>query len=173
MGVSGPVTYGPVNRRIMRPFGMKTTLVLAASAALVAAFDPATTWWFPPCPFHALTGWLCPLCGSLRAIHAMLQGSPAAALTFNPLTVTGLGAWLVARERTTSFLFSPRGISLLDLRARDRAVAGRARRIPGVRRRSDPHRPNRDRRADVRLRGSLRCRNAVGSPEGLRYQTTA
>jgi hypothetical protein len=97
----------------MRPFSMKTTLVLAASAALVAAFDPATTWWFPSCPLHALTGWLCPLCGSLRAVHAILHCSPAAALTFNPLTVTGLGAWLVARRRTMSFFFSPRGILLL------------------------------------------------------------
>jgi uncharacterized protein DUF2752 len=92
---------------------MRITLMLAAAAALVAVFDPATTWWFPSCPFFALTGWLCPLCGSLRAVHALLQGSPAAALTFNPLTVAGLGAWLAARQRTTSFFFSSRGISLL------------------------------------------------------------
>jgi hypothetical protein len=102
-----------VNRRIIRPADMKTTLVLAASAALLAAFDPASTWWFPSCPFYTLTGWLCPLCGSLRAVHAMLRGSPAAALTFNPLTVASLGAWLVARERTTSLFLSTRGISLL------------------------------------------------------------
>ena len=92
---------------------MAITLVLAVAAALVVAFDPATTWWFPSCPFLALTGWLCPLCGSLRAVHALLQGSPAAALALNPLTVTGLGAWLVARQRTTSFFFSARGISVL------------------------------------------------------------
>jgi len=92
---------------------VRTTLVLAAAAALVAACDPATTWWFPSCPFHALTGWLCPLCGSLRAVHALLRGSPAAALTFNPLTVIGLGAWLAARARTTSFFFSARGILVL------------------------------------------------------------
>jgi hypothetical protein len=92
---------------------MRITLALAAAAALVGAFDPGSTWWFPSCPFHALTGWLCPLCGSLRAVHALLQGSPAAAVTFNPLTVSGLGAWLVARQRTTSFFFSARGISLV------------------------------------------------------------
>jgi hypothetical protein len=97
----------------MRAIDMTTALVLAAAAALVAWFDPASTWWFPSCPFHALTGWLCPLCGSLRALHALLQGSPVAALTFNPLTVAGLGAWLVARRRTTSFFFSAHGISLL------------------------------------------------------------
>jgi hypothetical protein len=91
---------------------MKTALMAAVAAAFVATFDPATTWWFPSCPFHALTGWLCPLCGSLRAVHAAFQGAPAAALTFNPLVVVALGAWLVARERTTSFVFSARGISL-------------------------------------------------------------
>ena len=68
--------------RIMRPILMKTALVLAAAAmALVAVFEPAATWWFPSCPLHALTGWLCPLCGSLRAVHAILHGSPVAALT--------------------------------------------------------------------------------------------
>jgi hypothetical protein len=97
----------------MRPIDMKTVLGLGAATALVAVFDPATTWWFPSCPFHALTGWLCPLCGSLRAVHALLHGSPAAALRFNPITIAGLGAWLVARQRTTSFFFSARGISLL------------------------------------------------------------
>jgi hypothetical protein len=91
---------------------MKTALMAAAAAALVATFDPATTWWFPSCPFHELTGWLCPLCGSLRAVHAVFQGDPAAALSFNPLVVVALGAWLVARGRTTSFLFSARGLSL-------------------------------------------------------------
>ena len=86
---------------------MRTALALAAAAALVAAFDPAATWWFPSCPFHALTGWLCPLCGSLRAVHALLHGSLLGALTFNPLIVTGLGAWLVARAEDEG------GVSLL------------------------------------------------------------
>src|SRR5258708_25879013 len=51
-------------------------LALAAPLALLAVFDPASTWWLPSCPFHALTGWLCPLCGSLRAVHALLHGAP-------------------------------------------------------------------------------------------------
>ena len=88
-------------------------LVLAGAAALLLAFDPATTWWFPSCPFHALTGWLCPLCGSLRALHALFLGAPVAALAFNPLAIVGLAAGLIARERTTAFCFSPRGGGLL------------------------------------------------------------
>ena len=85
----------------------------AAAAGLVAAFDPATTWWFPSCPFYALTGWLCPLCGSLRAVHALLRGAPFAAITLNPLVIGGAASWLVARERTTALCFSARGVMLL------------------------------------------------------------
>lgn len=86
-----------------------------ALAALVplAAFDPATTWWFPSCPFHAVTGWLCPLCGSLRAIHALVTGAPLTALAFNPLTIVMLGAWVIARSRTAAFCFSARGLALV------------------------------------------------------------
>ena len=87
--------------------------ILALTAvALLVAFDPATTWWFPACPLHALTGWLCPLCGSLRALHTLLLGDPLTALALNPLTIIGLGAWIVARERTTAFFFRPTGVAL-------------------------------------------------------------
>lgn len=79
---------------------------------VVSSFDPETTWWFPSCPLHALTGVLCPLCGSLRAFHALVLGAPLAALAFNPLAIAGLGAWLLARDRTTAFLFSIRGLTL-------------------------------------------------------------
>ena len=88
-------------------------LLLGAAGVVLAAFDPATTWWLPSCPFHALTGWLCPLCGSLRAVHALLTGSPLAALAFNPLTIAGLGTWVVARERATAFWLGPRGLAAL------------------------------------------------------------
>jgi hypothetical protein len=86
-------------------------LALAAAVPL-AVFDPETNWWFPSCPFHALTGWLCPLCGSLRAVHALLTGAPAAALALNPLTTLGLAAWLAARERVTAICFSVPGVVL-------------------------------------------------------------
>ena len=94
------------------PLPVRAILLVALTAAL-AAFDPATTWWFPSCPFHALTGWLCPLCGSLRAIHALCLGAPLAALAFNPLTIVGLAAWLIARTRTMAFCFSARGVAVL------------------------------------------------------------
>ena len=96
----------------LAPLTVPSLAFLGTVAWALAAFDPAVTWWFPSCPFYAMTGWLCPLCGSLRAVHAMLAGHPLAALAFNPLTIVGLGPWLVARDRTTRFCFSGPGVAL-------------------------------------------------------------
>jgi hypothetical protein len=60
-----------------------------ALAVLLYLYDPATTAIFPPCPFRQLTGLLCPLCGSLRAAHALLHGHAFDAFRFNPLMFTG------------------------------------------------------------------------------------
>jgi len=49
------------------------------------------------------------LCGSLRAVHALLRGAPLAALAFNPLTVLCLASCMVARRRTLAFCVSARG----------------------------------------------------------------
>ena len=74
------------------------TLLCAALVvlALLFAFDPAVTWWFPSCPLRALTGWLCPFCGSLRAIHALLHGNLKVAVAMNPLVTTGILTGLAA-----------------------------------------------------------------------------
>ncbi|RYD71796.1 MAG: DUF2752 domain-containing protein [Verrucomicrobiaceae bacterium] len=45
---------------------------------------------FPPCAFHALTGWACPSCGMTRATLKLLAGDIPAAFAFNPLYVLGL-----------------------------------------------------------------------------------
>lgn len=66
-------------------------LFVAAAAALAAvlalcvlyAFDPAATSWMPQCPSHWLTGYDCPGCGTLRAVHAILHGDIAAAWHYN------------------------------------------------------------------------------------------
>lgn len=41
----------------------------------------------PPCPIHALTGFLCPGCGGTRAIAALLHGHPLTAFRLNPLLI--------------------------------------------------------------------------------------
>jgi hypothetical protein len=74
----------------------KLVALFAPAALLFVAFDPASTWWFPSCPLRALTGWLCPFCGTLRAVHAVLHGHLRAALVWNPLTTVGLLAGLAA-----------------------------------------------------------------------------
>ncbi len=103
-----------------------TATCLALASAILITFDPATTWWFPSCPLRALTGLLCPLCGSLRALHALLVGAPVVALSLNPLTtsaaVAGVVAWLhdVAcpsraphGTRLVALCFSTRGVALV------------------------------------------------------------
>lgn len=70
----------------------KYGLVLAISGAAAAAillwvFDPATSGVFPPCPVRYLTGWYCPGCGSLRALHQLMHGNLRAAWTMNPLAL--------------------------------------------------------------------------------------
>lgn len=57
---------------------------LAAVAVLLHAYDPATTAAYPSCPLRALTGLLCPLCGGLRAAHALVHGRVVDAVLLNP-----------------------------------------------------------------------------------------
>ena len=42
------------------------------------------------CPFRAVTGWDCPLCGGTRLGGALLHGDVAAAFAYNPLVFVGL-----------------------------------------------------------------------------------
>lgn len=54
------------------------------------AFNPSASNFYPPCPFHALTGLHCPGCGSLRALHQLLHGHVFTAFGLNPLMVLTL-----------------------------------------------------------------------------------
>jgi hypothetical protein len=85
-------------------------VLVAASAVAALAFlgsvDPNEPGHYPTCPFLAVTGWFCPGCGSLRALHALAHGDLRAALAHNPLlvlTVPALlgwwAAWLVRSVR--------------------------------------------------------------------------
>ncbi len=86
--------------------------LLAGAAGLFAcgyvyALDPSEPGFYPPCPFKAFTGLDCPLCGSLRATHALLHGDPGAAVDYNamttlivlPVVMALLIAWTVQRWR--------------------------------------------------------------------------
>ena len=67
----------------------------------------------PPCPFLAVTGLWCPLCGGTRAMDALVAGDVGAALGLNLLVVVAVpilaAEWLRwtigrARGRPTSFM---------------------------------------------------------------------
>ncbi|HEX3197354.1 MAG TPA: DUF2752 domain-containing protein [Propionibacteriaceae bacterium] len=62
--------------------------LFAGGLALSALY--ATTGVGLLCPFRALTGWDCPLCGGTRMGAALLHGDVLAALGFNPLALMGL-----------------------------------------------------------------------------------
>lgn len=62
----------------------------AGALALLFVLDPATSGAFPPCPFRALTGLLCPGCGTLRGLHHLLHGDALTAFRFNPLMLLAL-----------------------------------------------------------------------------------
>jgi hypothetical protein len=82
----------------------------AVGAVLLGIFDPATSWIFPPCPVRYLTGWYCPGCGSLRAIHQLLHANLRAAWAMNPLTVVLLP--FLTYGLASSALFELRGHGL-------------------------------------------------------------
>ncbi|WP_084677473.1 DUF2752 domain-containing protein [Altibacter lentus] len=71
----------------------KTVLLFALLAGILLvyySFDPSEHAFFLPCPFHYLTGFLCPGCGSQRAIHQLLHGHIGLAYNLNPLLVLSL-----------------------------------------------------------------------------------
>ncbi len=85
------------------PYRFAAAAVLAG--AIDAVGDPSSTH-VPLCPLHALTGLWCPLCGGLRAVHALSRGHIREALHDNAMLVLALpiivALWVrwAARART-------------------------------------------------------------------------
>jgi hypothetical protein len=71
--------------------GALAPLAVLCAAALVttylAAVDPNQAGHYPTCPFKWVTGYSCPGCGSLRAVHDLATGQIGPALHRNPLAV--------------------------------------------------------------------------------------
>ncbi|WP_210414613.1 DUF2752 domain-containing protein [Microlunatus elymi] len=102
---SDPTTYGagsvphPTARRARGPVGVGAFLAGGLALSLVYR----TTGLGIPCPFRAVTGWQCPLCGATRMGAELLRGDLPAAFGYNPgvfiaLVVLALSAvaWTVA-----------------------------------------------------------------------------
>jgi hypothetical protein len=62
----------------------------AAAAWILFQYDPAQVPIYPVCHFHRLTGWECPSCGSLRALHELLHGHWRSAVRLNLFLVASL-----------------------------------------------------------------------------------
>ena len=88
MAIMGGRACGPL---ISGRWGF-AVLVSAGAAGLVAlvAVDPASSSFFPRCPFHSLTGLHCPGCGTLRGLHQLLHGNLRTAFSLNALMVSCL-----------------------------------------------------------------------------------
>jgi len=65
-------------------------ILLIGALASLYLFNPDKTVIFLPCPVHFLTGYHCPGCGSLRAIHSLLHGHVGVAMSLNPLMVVSI-----------------------------------------------------------------------------------
>lgn len=64
-----------------------TSATVILAALLYFFFDARYSSFFPRCTFYTLTGFLCPGCGSQRAVSSLLHGEIAHALHFNVLVV--------------------------------------------------------------------------------------
>ena len=51
-----------------------TLLLFIACFAWLRHAGPTPPAWYPPCPFHELTGLYCPGCGSARVLHELAHG---------------------------------------------------------------------------------------------------
>ncbi len=65
-------------------------LAVLPCLALVYLRNPAESWYYPVCPFYALTGLHCPGCGTLRGLHQLLHGNFIAAFDYNPYSMLAL-----------------------------------------------------------------------------------
>ena len=71
-------------------------------------FDPWGSSFYPPCPFHGLTGLYCPGCGSLRALHKLLHFQITGAFDYNPLMVLSIPFLLYSFFSYMLFIFTGR-----------------------------------------------------------------
>lgn len=132
---AGPVTAAPApggpwrdpRPRRTRLAGPLTALgIVGAATAYVALVDPGQPGHYPGCPFLALTGFDCPACGGLRAVHALAHGDVVAAMDHNLLAVLAVPVvavlwvlWVVRAWRGVSVSADP-----VVLARRNRTVIG-------------------------------------------------
>jgi len=79
-------------------------------------FDPAQHALYPMCVFKKVTGYDCPGCGGLRAMHHLLRGDLIGAFQLNAMVIIALPltlVWLAIRRFNRDRRRSPRGKQVL------------------------------------------------------------
>lgn len=116
-----PPRFGPARPSQLAWLLLGAALILLASSILFL-FNPAQNSFYPGCLFHRLTGWHCPGCGSLRALHHLLHARFAGAFQCNPLLIlllpvatwrAALAAGLGPRRKTPPKPVAPSWVFLL------------------------------------------------------------
>lgn len=77
-------------------------LLVTLTATLLYFHRPAGQFFYPRCSFYSITGWLCPGCGGMRALHELLHGNWLTAARCNALLVLGTPLfllWFTLRRR--------------------------------------------------------------------------
>lgn len=104
----------------------------AGALAYVGMADPhRPDFFFPACPFKALTGLDCPGCGGLRMVHDLLHGDLAAAVVDNVYLLLGLPLlliWALMRWRTNRPVWNVTVVTVIIVTAVTWAVV---RNLPG------------------------------------------
>ena len=100
---------------IDKPISAREALFRAGSVGLLGFGVGAVhlvTGFGLPCPFRAVTGWLCLICGGTHMAEALLRGDVAAAWAANPLLlVLAVAIGIRAIGWATEFVRNPRGPS--------------------------------------------------------------
>jgi len=69
----------------LRAMAGTAVATLFGGLAVVYRFQPTEYSFYPRCPIYLTTHWLCPGCGSTRALHALLHLDLQGALHYNAL----------------------------------------------------------------------------------------
>lgn len=80
-------------RKILLRTGILAVFVVLA--VVYREYDPGEGYLFPKCPFHMLSGYDCPGCGSQRAVHDLLNLDLKGAFNANALLVLSIPYLLI------------------------------------------------------------------------------
>jgi hypothetical protein len=87
-GSEPPVIATVERAQILRWLALGLGVVGTVGLVILFLFNPSNHSFYPFCVFYRVSGWQCPGCGGLRAVHHLLHGELLTAFRFNPLVVT-------------------------------------------------------------------------------------